>query len=115
MISGSAPDLPRFERLGDLVPPVPAITSRDVKPIRAPVRSYPDSLARRGIEGDCEVSLSINRKGEPFDIAADCSHPGFANAAERAVADVQFAPQIVRGAAVERHGVVYPIVFRLQE
>lgn len=114
-ITGAAPDLPVFERIGQLVPPVPAISAREAQPLRAPVPSYPDALARRGIEGECEVALKIDGRGQPFDILARCSHSGFERAAERAVADVQFAPRIVRGQPVEQHGVVYPIRFRLEE
>lgn len=114
VMSGAAPDLPRFERLGQMVPPLPAISAREARPVRAPVPSYPDMLARRGVEGDCDVSLKIDRLGQPFDISASCTHAGFERSAVRAVASVQFVPRIVRGEAVEQHGVVYPIQYRLE-
>lgn len=91
------------------------VLDRTLQPIRPPVPSYPATMARRGIEGECEVRFSVNQRGQPFDISAMCTDPGFEPAAERAVARNEFAPQIVRGRAVEQHGVVYPLTFRLSQ
>jgi protein TonB len=39
----------------------------------------------------------------------------FKSEAERAVSKVEFAPKIVRGKAVERRNVVYPLEFNISE
>lgn len=89
------------------------IDQRDAQPLRPPVPSYPSTLARKGVEGNCEVSFDVDVRGAPYNINAVCSHAGFVRAAERAVSRVEFAPRIERGQAVQRRGVVYPIEFRL--
>ncbi len=89
------------------------IDERGARPLRDPLPSYPPALARKGIQGDCDVTLDVDVRGQPVNISAQCSHSGFEREAERAVSRVQFAPKIVRGKAVERRGVVYPIEFRI--
>ncbi|MCI4645428.1 MAG: energy transducer TonB, partial [Hyphomonadaceae bacterium] len=69
--------------------------------------------AERGIEGSCEVRFDVNARGEPFNVEAVCTDSVFRREAERAVSRVRFAPKIVRGQALERRNVVYPIEFGL--
>ena len=114
VLTGHAPEVPKSGPLGPIL--APGIQySRVLQPLSEPVVAYPDALARRGVEGECEVRFSVNMRGQPFDVSATCSDPGFVRAAERAVARSEFAPQIVQGQPVERHGVVYPITFQLSE
>lgn len=114
VLTGHAPEVPKSGPLGPILPPGIQY-SRVLQPLSQPVVAYPDALARRGVEGECEVRFSVNMRGQPFDVSATCTDPGFVRAAERAVVRSEFAPQIVQGQAVERHGVVYPITFRLSE
>lgn len=90
-----------------------AIGNRDIQPISPPVVNYPQSLANRNIQGDCEVRFDVDTRGRPHNLIANCSHPSFEREAMRAVSRVKFAPMVQRGQAVERKNVVYPIEFRL--
>ncbi|MEL6568083.1 MAG: energy transducer TonB [Pseudomonadota bacterium] len=114
IIEGKAPTEIDFDRLDEIVVDPVVIDSREAKPISPPVPQFPRAMAERGVEGACEVRFNVSTRGEPVDISADCSHSGFARAAERAVAQVRFAPMIVRGQAVERRNVIYPIEFTLE-
>ena len=82
-------------------------------PIGPPDVSYPLKAMEQGLEADCEVRFDVDISGKPFNISAVCTDPVFVQEAERAVASLEFAPKIVRGAPVERLGVVYPIRFEL--
>jgi len=86
----------------------------EVLPIRRPVVNYPESAIRRGLEGDCVVSMDVSAKGRPFNIVADCTDAVFQRAAVQAISRVEFRPKIVEGAALERRNVVYPLSFKLQ-
>lgn len=112
-IQGSAPTELNFNRVQSLAIDPVAISDRDAQPISPPQLSYPQRAAERGIEGSCEVRFNVNGRGEPYDVQADCSDSVFRREAERAVSRVRFAPKIVRGQAVERRNVVYPIEFGL--
>ncbi|MEM7768408.1 MAG: TonB family protein [Pseudomonadota bacterium] len=112
-IQGAAPTELNFDRLSSLAVDPVAINDRDAQPIRPPVPTYPQRAAERGTEGSCDVRFDVNTQGKPFNIEADCTDNVFKRAAERAVSRVEFAPKIVRGAAVERANVVYPLVFEM--
>ncbi len=91
-----------------------AVIDRTMQPLRPPVLTYPQAAATKGIEGACEVFLSVSPKGKPFDVSADCTNRIFSKAATNAVKKVQFAPKIYNGQAVIVTGVVYPIAFTLE-
>lgn len=93
----------------------PPISNRNAQPVRPPAPTYPRRALERGLEGGCDVALSIDARGRPFDIRAACTDPVFTRAAETAVARSEFAPMIRLGQAVEQTGVVYPITFKLTE
>lgn len=112
-IQGVAPTQVRFDRVQSLdINPV-AISDRDATPIRPPVPTYPTRAAERGTEGDCAVSFDVDVRGRPYNVKADCSDSVFKSEAERSVSRVEFAPKIVKGKAVERRNVVYPLQFKL--
>lgn len=111
--SGSVPGRLEVGRLGDMTFDTIVIDARDAKPISPPLPTYPQELASRQIEGDCEVRFSVDTRGRPFDVEAACTHPGFQREAERAVSKVLFAPMLRKGQAMERRNVIYPIAFRL--
>ncbi|MEO0817711.1 MAG: TonB family protein [Pseudomonadota bacterium] len=113
-IQGEVPTEIDMGRMGDFVVTPIVIDERDAKPISPPVAQFPRRMAERGVEGQCDVRFNVNARGEPVDIDADCTDAGFARAAEQAVARVRFAPKIVRGQAVERRNVIYPIEFTLE-
>lgn len=112
-IQGAAPTELNFDRVQSIAIDPVAISDRDAQPISPPVVQYPRRAAERGIEGSCEVRFDVNAQGEPFNVQADCSDSVFKREAERAVSRVRFAPKIVRGQALERRNVVYPIEFGL--
>jgi periplasmic protein TonB len=112
-IQGAAPTELNFDRVQSIAIDPVAISDRDAQPISPPVVQYPRRAAERGIEGSCEVRFDVNARGEPFNVQADCSDSVFKREAERAVSRVRFAPKIVRGQALERRNVVYPMEFGL--
>jgi protein TonB len=91
-----------------------AVSDRDAQPIRPPTPSYPQRAQERGLSGNCDVRFDVDTRGKPYNIAATCSDAVFKSEAERAVSRVEFAPKIVRGKAVERRNVVYPLEFNIQ-
>jgi len=113
-IQGAAPTELKFDRLSSLAVDPVAINDRDAQPIRPPVPNYPQRAAERGLEGSCDVRFDVDRQGKPVNITADCTDSIFKRDAERAVSRVEFAPKIVRGQAVERKNVVYPLVFQME-
>lgn len=90
-----------------------AISDRDAQPIRPPIATYPARAAEAGIEGSCDVRFDVDTRGRPYNVDAICTDSVFKREAERAVNRVEFAPKIVRGNAVERRNVVYPLAFRI--
>lgn len=107
-----SPALGTVDPLQSLVMTPVAIDERDARPIQAPSIVYPDAMRTRGVEGACEVQLSVDPQGRPFDVEATCSNAGFRREAERAIRQVRFVPKIERGTPVTRTGVVYPVEFR---
>ena len=112
-IQGAAPTELNFSRVQSLAIDPVAISDRDAQPISPPQVSYPQRAAQRGVEGTCEVRFDVNPRGEPFNVEATCTDSVFRREAERAVSRVKFAPKIVRGQAVGRRNVVYPLEFQL--
>ena len=113
-IEGGVPqnlDLGRMKSLA--IDPV-AVSDRDAQPIRPPTPSYPQRAQERGLSGTCDVRFDVDTRGKPYNVAATCSDSVFKTEAERAVSKVEFAPKIVRGKAVERRNVVYPLEFNIQ-
>lgn len=113
-IEGAVPqnlDLGRMKSLA--IDPV-AVSDRDAQPIRPPTPAYPQRAQERGLSGSCDVRFDVDTRGKPYNISATCSDAVFKTEAERAVGKVEFAPKIVRGKAVERRNVVYPLEFNIQ-
>jgi protein TonB len=114
-IDGAVPqnlDLGRMKSLA--IDPV-AVSDRDAQPIRPPAPSYPQRAQERGLSGSCDVRFDVDTRGKPYNVAATCTDSVFKTEAERAVSKVEFAPKIVRGKAVERRNVVYPLEFNISE
>lgn len=86
---------------------------RKMIPLTPPVPVYPRRALADNRAGDCTVHFSVSMRGEPFDINADCSHPVFTRAAEKAVSKVKFSPKIHEGLPITVTGVVYPLEFRV--
>ena len=113
-IDGAVPqnlDLGRMKSLA--IDPV-AVSDRDAQPIRPPTPSYPQRAQERGLSGSCDVRFDVDTRGKPYNVAATCTESVFKSEAERAVSRVEFAPKIVRGKAVERRNVVYPLEFNIE-
>ncbi len=113
-IDGAVPqnlDLGRMKSLA--IDPV-AVSDRDAQPIRPPTPSYPQRAQERGLSGSCDVRFDVDTRGKPYNVSATCTDSVFKTEAERAVGRVEFAPKIVRGKAVERRNVVYPLEFNIQ-
>ena len=92
---------------------VTSISDRTMIPITPPVPLYPRRAETLGLNGTCDVHLSVSTRGEPFNVQADCSDQVFERAAKKAVQKVKFAPQIRDGLPVTVTGVVYPLEFRI--
>jgi protein TonB len=113
-IEGGVPQNLDLGRMNSLeIDPV-AVSDRDAQPIRPPTPSFPQRAAERGISGSCDVRFDVDTRGKPYNIVATCTDSVFKSEAERAVSRVEFAPKIVRGQAVERRNVVYPLEFKIQ-
>ncbi len=113
-IDGAVPtglDLGKMKSLA--IDPV-AVSDRDAQPIRPPAPSYPQRAQERGLSGSCDVRFDVDTRGKPYNVSATCTDSVFKTEAERAVSKVEFAPKIVRGKAVERRNVVYPLEFNIQ-
>jgi protein TonB len=87
---------------------------KNLRPIQHPIPVYPRKAASMGLEGFCDVSLSVTPRGDPFNVQAECTDRVFESAAERAVKKSKFTPKIVDGTPVTVVGVVYPLEFRLE-
>jgi len=100
----------------DLIKPREASTiiDRGLLPIAPPVPAYPRRAIMNGIEGSCDVYLSVSPRGAPFNVSANCTDHLFESAAISAVQRVKFAPQIRDGLPVTVTGVVYPLEFRME-
>lgn len=101
-------------KLTDLIDNSFMTPTQNAKPISPPVPIYPRRAAERGIEGTCEVTFDVSRRGEPFNVTASCSDRVFVNEAIRAVSKTKFAPKVVDGVSKVLENVVYPLQFRLQ-
>lgn len=84
-------------------------------PVRAPIVEYPRRALTRGIEGDCEVSFSIDAAGRPFGVSASCTDEIFARSSARAVEQTLFAAPVRNGVPVGQGNLVYPIQYRLED
>ncbi len=113
-IDGAVPQNLDLGRMNSLAIDPVAVSDRDAQPIRPPTPSFPQRAAERGLSGDCDVRFDVDTRGKPYNISATCSDSIFKSEAERAVSRVEFAPKIVRGQAVERRNVVYPLEFKIQ-
>ncbi|WP_084399609.1 energy transducer TonB [Henriciella aquimarina] len=112
---GHVPENFPVARVLPVQPDTVLFNERSVTPVSPPVASYPSDLATRGVEGRCDVRFDVDPRGRPFNVSATCSHPGFRREAERAVARVNFVPELHNGQPVSRRNVVFPIEFRLDE
>ena len=113
-IDGAVPENLDLGRMNSLAIDPVAVSDRDAQPIRPPTPSFPQRAAERGISGSCDVRFDVDTRGKPYNVAATCTDNVFKSEAERAVSRVEFAPKIVRGKAVERRNVVYPLEFNIQ-
>lgn len=113
---GAAPASYGEPKLGPIVHQrTTAIIDRSLQPITPPLPQYPRNAAMNGLEGYCDVHLTVSPRGEPFNVQAECSDRVFEKAAEKSVRKVKFAPQIRDGLPVTVTGVVYPLEFRLKQ
>ncbi len=83
-------------------------------PLIQPIASYPTRALDRNLEGDCDVTLDVDPKGQPFNVDASCTDRVCERAAEVAVTKAKFAPRIVNGQPVIQKRVIYPLEFRFQ-
>lgn len=113
-IEGGVPQNLDLGRMNSLAIDPVAVSDRDAQPIRPPTPSFPQRAAERGLSGSCDVRFDVDTRGKPYNIVATCTDSVFKSEAERAVSRVEFAPKIVRGQAVERRNVVYPLEFKIQ-
>lgn len=109
-VTGSIPDFGAAD-IGD-VSPVFTVTERDEQPIVRVSPIYPPSA--NGRAGNCQVQFSLSEKGVPFNIVPNCSSSAFERSVRTAVAKWRYAPKIIDGQAVVRHGMRTSIVFNVE-
>lgn len=103
--------------LGEIKPPVAVVTpvaGRDITPVREPLPAMPSAAMTRGVSGSCDVTFDVDTRGRPFNVVAQCTDAIFAKEAARAVSKAEFLPKIRNGVAVEQHGAIYPIEFKVE-
>lgn len=71
---------------------------------------YPGE-ARRGLRGECRVTLNVTETGRPVDLRPDCSDPVFIEAAMIAVQESQFTPRYENGSPRPQYNVIIPFAF----
>ncbi|HYR11063.1 MAG TPA: M56 family metallopeptidase [Longimicrobium sp.] len=82
---------------------------------RALQREYPPALRDAGLRGSAEVRFRVTEQGIPADLRAlRASHPAFADAAVRALANARFRPARVDGSAVP-YTLTLPVQFQLDD
>lgn len=101
--------------VGDFAGTIVVIGRETGVPVRAPIVEYPHRALTRGIEGDCEVSFSIDAVGRPFGVSASCTDEIFARSSARAVEQTLFAAPVRNGVPVGQGNLVYPIQYRLED
>ncbi|MEM6625393.1 MAG: energy transducer TonB [Pseudomonadota bacterium] len=104
---------PKFEPgLGDFRAPV-INAHQTAKPIRPPMPAFP---RRATTGGECQVYFSVDPVGRPFDISATCSSPIFERESIKAVSKALFVPSTdADGKARITNGLVYPLVYKMEE
>ena len=85
------------------------------QPIEDPRPVYPIDLVEQGIGTECENYFDISPEGYVINLEVKCGHPGFVNSSRNAVSTLRFEPKIVDGVPVTRTGIVYPILYVLDE
>jgi len=85
------------------------------EPGEPPRPSYPSEAASHGMEGYCDVHFDIDTRGRPMNVDAECSDREFRKESEKAVAALRFDPLIVDGQAYERHAIIYPLEYQLED
>lgn len=91
----------------------PSVADPDLQPINAPIVTYPIAMAEQGLGAECKAMFDVTAAGVPENIKIDCTHPGFAESMTAAAQTLRFEPKMDNGIAVPRKGVVYPIVYQL--
>lgn len=93
----------------------PSFADRDTQPIEPPHPEYPIDLASQGIGAHCDNYFDVSPEGYAINLEVKCGHPGFVASSRNAVSTLRFEPKIVDGVAVIREGVVYPLVYLVQD
>lgn len=112
---GAAPSLPKNQGLKITDMGKMPILPRFLRPIAPPLPIYPRNAIKRGLEGKCDVYMSVSTMGRPYNINAKCTDRIFESSAETAISKIEFLPQIMDGRIIEVHNVVYPLEFKLED
>ncbi|MCF6328872.1 MAG: energy transducer TonB [Henriciella sp.] len=112
---GAVPDIAEIDRMLPITLPTTGLGNREARPIRAPIVTYPEAAARKGIQGTCDVRMDVTPQGRPYNVVATCTSQVFVKEAERAVSRVEFLPKISNGEALRRQNVIYPLDFKLDQ
>jgi protein TonB len=92
-----------------------AAADTDAVPLVRVQPEYPMRAAQRGVEGWVEVEITISKTGAVKNPSIIAYQPSkiFNKAVMRAVQKWKYNPKIVNGSAVERHGVIVRVDFKL--
>lgn len=112
---GAAPSLPKNQDLKVTDMGKMPILPRILRPIAPPIPTYPRIGIKQGIEGKCDVYMSVSTMGRPYNIDAKCTDRIFEASAETAISKIEFLPKIMDGRVIEVHNVIYPLEFKLED
>ena len=93
----------------------PSFADRDTQPIEPPMPEYPNDLANQGVGAHCDNYFDVSPEGYVINLEVKCGHPGFVASSRNAISTLRFEPKIVNGVAVVRKGIVYPVVYSVQD
>ncbi len=96
-------------------PPLPGRNDGEYIPVLTAAPDYPDSAARKGLEGYVIIEYTVDEKGSVQDPHVIFAEPMrvFDRAALKAVQRYKYKPRVVDGRAVQVHGVRQRITFEL--
>lgn len=115
-VLGIAPVSPNMDvgldsKLGDF-----SLAEGDYLPLVRVDPIYPRRAQSRGLEGYCDLVLTVTPTGSTADVRiTECSSSLFERASVQAALKFKYKPRVVEGTAIAVPGVKYRMTFRIQD
>lgn len=91
------------------------LSNGDIQPLRKFAPAYPRTQASRGVEGYVIVQFTVNKMGAVENIIiVESTNSGFNKNTMKAVGKYKYKPRVIDGIAVETHGIMEKISFKLE-